>query len=123
MLDPFTVRTAERFAGKDAEPDFNLIQPTGGGGREMKMHLGMGRQPLVVLLVNTVMVEDDVNLLILGKSSQHVSHECQQLQATLLLGGLRVNSSSCPCQGRKLSLSTCFGPTLILSFGPTTLRF
>src|SRR5512147_1912461 len=52
MLDTFKVRPSERFAGKEAKPDFNLIQPTGGGWREMKMNLGMGRQPVIVLLVN-----------------------------------------------------------------------
>ena len=35
---------ADRLAGQDAEPRFDHVQPRGPGGREVKVHPGMGRQ-------------------------------------------------------------------------------
>jgi len=60
----------------------------------------MGRQPGIVFLVDTIVVEDDVNLLVVGQTGYHLIHESQELCAALLMcclgmDGPRGNLQSC----------------------------
>jgi hypothetical protein len=41
-----------RFAGEDAEPGFDQVEPRGSGGREVEMHLGVLRQPVTQRLLH-----------------------------------------------------------------------
>src|SRR5258705_10097039 len=49
--------------GQDREPDLDLVEPRGTGRREVEAHVGMAREPTVVLrLVGVEIVEDDMDL-------------------------------------------------------------
>ena len=67
----------------------------------MKMNIRMGRQSRVVLLVDTIVVEDDMNLLAVGEIGYHLIHQSQELCAALLLRGLGVDSPGGNLQGCK----------------------
>ena len=47
----------------------------------MKLHIGMGLEPMLVLLVGVEVVEDDVKLLV-RKSRCDAVHEVEKLDAT-----------------------------------------
>ena len=53
----FGAQAAQGLAGQNPEPNFHLIQPTGRGGGEVKMNVGMLGQPGVALLVRAVIVQ------------------------------------------------------------------
>jgi hypothetical protein len=58
----------------------DLVEPGGAGRREMKLHIGMGLEPMLVLLVGVKVVEDNVQLAF-GKSSGDAVHEVEKLDA------------------------------------------
>ena len=65
LLELFEVReggAAERLALQDREPYLDLIEPGRACGREMKLHIGVRLEPVLVLLVGAEVVEDDVKL-------------------------------------------------------------
>ena len=69
----------EGGAGQDREPAFDLVEPAGIGGSEVKENVGMTRQPAVVLgFVGVEIVEDDVDLLLRVVGNQ-IIHEVQEL--------------------------------------------
>jgi hypothetical protein len=51
---------AERLPLQDREPYLDLVKPGGACRREMKLHIGMGLEPMLVLLVGVKVVEDGV---------------------------------------------------------------
>ena len=55
---------AERLPLQDREPYLDLIEPGRACRREMKLHLGVGLEPMLILLVGVEVVEDDVKLAI-----------------------------------------------------------
>ena len=58
---------AERLPLQDREPDLDLVEPGRACRREMKLHIGMGLEPMLVLLVGVKIVEDDVKLAVRKK--------------------------------------------------------
>ena len=62
LLEACEGGAAKRLPLQDREPDFDLIEPRCAGRREMKLHIGMGFEPMLVLLVGVEVVEDDVKL-------------------------------------------------------------
>lgn len=57
---------AQGLALKDAEPNLDLIEPTGAGGREVEGHIWMRCQPVIVFLMRVEVVQNDVDLPIGG---------------------------------------------------------
>jgi hypothetical protein len=55
---------AKRLPLQDREPYLDLIELGRACRREMKLHIGMGLEPMLVLLVGVKVVEDDVKLLV-----------------------------------------------------------
>ncbi|MET4036280.1 hypothetical protein ABMB68_009068 [Bradyrhizobium sp. RT4a] len=54
--------TAERLPLQDRETNLDLTEPGRACRREMKVHIGVGLEPAVVLLMGVEIVEDDVKL-------------------------------------------------------------
>ena len=48
IRDRGSIETAKRLAGKDTEPDFDLVQPRSMGRNVMKIHARVSRQPSVM---------------------------------------------------------------------------
>ncbi len=66
----------------DAEPDLDLIEPTGVRGGEVEMDVGMTPEPAVVLgFVCVEVVEDDMERHVFGIVGDEVVHEVQELPA------------------------------------------
>jgi hypothetical protein len=58
---------AKCFSCRETKPDFDLVQPTGGGWGEMELNSSsIPGQPVLIPLVRTVVVQDDVNLFVHG---------------------------------------------------------
>ena len=72
---------AKRSPLQDREPDFDLIEPGRAGRREMELHIGMGLEPMLVLLVGAEVVEDDMKFPV-RKSRREAVHEIEKLDAT-----------------------------------------
>src|SRR5450432_2891700 len=53
---------AERLSLQDREPYLDLVEPGRACRREMKFHIGMCLEPILVLLVGVEVVEDNVKL-------------------------------------------------------------
>ncbi len=70
---------------QDGEPDLDLVEPGGAGGREVKAHLGMALEPILVLLVGVEVVQDDMEFLI-RMSGDDLVHEVEELHAPSALG-------------------------------------
>lgn len=61
-------RSLEHGSGHDAEPDLDLVQPTGMGGREVEADVGMAFEPPVMFgLVCAQVVQDDMDLHVIGE--------------------------------------------------------
>lgn len=66
----------------DAEPDLDLIEPTGVRGGEVEMDVGIPLEPTVVLgFVSVAVVEDDMERHVFGIVGDEVVHEVQELPA------------------------------------------
>jgi hypothetical protein len=81
LLEACEGGAAKRLPLQDREPDLDLIEPGRAGWCEMKLHIGMGLEPMLVLLVGVEVVEDDVKLLV-WKSRDDAVHEVEKLDAT-----------------------------------------
>ena len=69
----------KRLTDQDAEPALYLIKPTGVGRDEVKMNVGVSRQPAVMLgLMGIEIVEDDVKFA-LWIERHNLVHEVQEL--------------------------------------------
>lgn len=94
--------SAQCLAGQEAEPDFHLIEPTGGGGSEVKLHPALVFvQPIRVALVRTVVVKDHMDLLVGRQFGDDRVQETPKVFPLFLLGGLRKDLSAGDLQGRK----------------------
>src|SRR3981081_2087693 len=68
---------AKRLPLQDREPYLDLVEPRRACRREMKLHVGMGLEPLVVHLVGVEVVEDDVKLAV-RKSCGDTVHKVEE---------------------------------------------
>ena len=71
---------AERLPLQDREPYLDLIEPGRACRREMKLHIGMRLEPMLILFVGVEVVEDDVKLAV-RKSGGDAVHEVEKLDA------------------------------------------
>ncbi len=71
---------AERLPLQDREPDLDLVEPGRACRREMKLHIGMGLEPRLVLFVGVEVVQNDVKLTV-RKSRGDTVHEVEELDA------------------------------------------
>src|SRR5216683_249751 len=71
---------AKRLPLQDREPYLDLIEPGRACRREMKLHIGMGLEPMLVLLVGVKIVEDDMKLAV-RKSRGDAVHKVEKLDA------------------------------------------
>ena len=62
------------------KPYFDLIEPWRTCRREMKLHVGVGLEPVLVLFMGVEVVEDDVKLAV-RKSRGDAVHEIEKLDA------------------------------------------
>jgi hypothetical protein len=92
--------TAERLSLQDREPDLDLVEPGRAGRREMKCHIGVGVEPILVLLVGVEVVEDDVKLTV-RKGRGDAVHEVEKLDAATAFRMRRDDSSGGDFQRRK----------------------
>src|SRR3954469_17728281 len=68
----------ERLPLQDREPNLDLIEPGRACRREMKVHIWVSLEPVLVLLVGDEVVEDDV-MLAVRKSRGDAVHEVEEL--------------------------------------------
>ena len=57
-------RPAQCFAGKNAKPDFYLVEPTGRRWREVEVYAWMLCPPVMILFAGTIIVGDHMNFLV-----------------------------------------------------------
>src|SRR5260370_2829377 len=77
--DAGEVSALQGATAQDAKPAFNLIEPGAVSGNKVKMHIGMGFEPAVLLgLVSVEIVQDYVELLA-GIVGNQLIHEIQDL--------------------------------------------
>src|SRR6202008_1069936 len=62
LLEACEGGAAERLPLQDRKPYLDLIEPGRACRREMKLHVGVGLEPMFVFLVGVEVVEDDVKL-------------------------------------------------------------
>ncbi len=82
---------AEGFPGEDAKPDFDLVEPTCRRRCEVEVDIGVRGQPVMILLVCAVVIEDHMNRLIVRNVGDPFFHERLEIWAFLGLGGLRLD--------------------------------
>ncbi len=71
--------STQGLACQDAKPNFDLVEPTGVGGRVVPVHSGVARPPTVALgLVRAEVVQDHMNFPI-GVGGDHLIHKVQEL--------------------------------------------
>ena len=62
LIDASETGVVECLALEDAEPNLDLIEPTGAGWGEVKGDIGVGGKPVFVSFVGVEVVKDDVDL-------------------------------------------------------------
>ena len=89
------VGATQGFSREDAKPHLDLVEPTGRGRREMKLHtaLVLG-QPVVVLLMRAIVVQDGMDLFVVRHPGADTILESPEVLAFLLAGRLRMNRSA-----------------------------
>jgi hypothetical protein len=60
LLEACEGGAAERLTLQDRKPYLDLVEPGRTCRREMQLHIGMGLEPVLILLVGIEVVEDDV---------------------------------------------------------------
>src|SRR5450755_4530259 len=91
---------AERLSLQDREPHLDLVEPGRACRREMKFHIGMCLEPILVLLVGVEVVEDDVKLAV-RKGRGDAVHEVEKLDTATAFRMRRDNLSGGDFQRRK----------------------
>ena len=86
-------QATQGFPGQDAEPNLHLIQPTGRGGREVKMDIGVVGQPDITFLVRAIVVPNHVQFLLRRRFRDDLIHKLQELLASFKLGDRRPDLS------------------------------
>ena len=97
---------AERLSLQDREPDLDLIEPGRACRREMKCHIGMGLEPILVLLVGVEVVEDDVKLAV-RKGRGEAVHEVEKLHTPTAFRMRRDDLSGGDFERRKQCCGAC----------------
>lgn len=106
LLDARKTRVVQCLALQDAKPDFDLVEPAGTGGGEVKNHVWVCGQPLVVSLVGIGVVQDDVDLPVGGLlGNNDLVHESLEVGTPLGLRGLTPNEAGDHLQGRANKLT------------------
>ena len=80
LLEACEGGAAERLPLQDREPYLDLVEPGRTRRREMELHIGMGLEPVLILLVGVEVVEDDVKLSA-RKGRGNAVHEIEKLDA------------------------------------------
>ena len=89
----------QAFAGEDAKPYLDLVEPAGRRGREVKAHVGMLGQPVIISLMGCVVVQDHMDVLAHGHVSHHLIEEGLKIGALFGSGDfVRSRSDNC-CSG------------------------
>ena len=70
-------------------------------GDEMKMHVGMSRQPGVAFLVRAIIVKNSVNFPPFRRIRHDLIHELHELRPPFKGGGIGLDESRGHLQGRK----------------------
>src|ERR1700747_2041955 len=78
LLEACEGGAAKRLPLQDRKPYLDLIEPGRTCRREMEFHIGMGLEPVLVLLVGVEVVEDDVKLAV-RKGRGEAVHEIEKL--------------------------------------------
>jgi hypothetical protein len=92
LIFGFETGSAERFALQQTENDFNLVQPTRGSRREVKLDATLEFcQPVIVPFMGGIVVEDDVDFSVLRLVCKHTIEEALKVFPLLKVGKLRVN--------------------------------
>src|SRR5450631_3405275 len=91
---------AERLSLQDRKPYLDLVEPGRACRREMKFHIGLCIVPIVVLLVGTEVVEDDVKLAV-RKGCGDAVHEVEKLDTATAFRMRRDDLSGGDFQRRK----------------------
>ena len=80
LLEACEGGAAERLPLQDRKPYLDLIEPGRTCRREMELHIGMGLEPILILLVGVEIIEDDVKLPV-RKGRGETVHEIKKLDA------------------------------------------
>ena len=91
LLGTAKARAGQGLSGKDAEPDFDLINPARRSRREMESDIGVRGKPSFVLLMGAVVVEDDVDLAVGRLAFNDLGHEGLKVDALFGLCGLATD--------------------------------
>src|SRR5450631_2289203 len=91
---------AVRLSLQDREPYLDLVEPGRAGRREMKFHIGMCLEPILILLVGVEVVEDNVKLAV-RKSRGDAVNEVDKLDAATAFRMRRDDFSGGDFQRRK----------------------
>ena len=76
---------AQRFARKNTKPDFHLVEPTGRGGREVKVNVRMLEQPGSAFFVRAIIIQDHMQFLLSRRFGDHLIHKLKKLLSPLQL--------------------------------------
>jgi len=94
--------SAQCLAGQEPEPDFHLIDPTGGSGSEVELHAALVFvQPVRVALVRRVVVKNQMDLFVDRQFGNDCIQEAPEVFPLFLLGSLSENLSTGDFQSRK----------------------
>ena len=89
LLEACEGGAAKRLPLQDRKPYLNLIEPGRTCRREMKLHVGVGLEPMIVFLVGVEVVEDDVKLS--ARKGRGDAASARGRPRSRLAGGNRVN--------------------------------
>lgn len=89
------VSSTQYFAGQETEPDFDLIEPTGGCRREVKLNPAVILlQPVGVFLVGGIVIQNDMNVFIGRQLGNDLIQEASKVFALFLFRGLSMYLSA-----------------------------
>ena len=91
------------FSRQDAKPDFHLIEPARWCWNKMKMYslFIVLFQPFVVLLMSTIIIQNHINLFVVGQSVNNTAKKCLEIFSLFLLSYLGVYMAGAHIQRRK----------------------
>src|SRR5271167_4855098 len=101
LLGTTKAGAGQGLSGEDAEPNLHLVKPACRSRREVESDIGVSGKPSFVLLMGTVVVEDDVDLAIGGLVFDNLGHEGLEVDALFGLCGLAADKPGGNFQGGK----------------------